>query len=120
MSIVRIVSLAALGPDSDLTYAMNHVGWWSILENSFGVINCCLPVLQPVLGKLVGANGWTSRNRSTNGYNRSYESKSIQVVTEREVVLSRNGTDDGIPLHSVEPRDYQYTADVRMSPQGHR
>jgi len=35
----------------DISYQLAKIGYWSILEPALGIINCCLPVLAPVLSK---------------------------------------------------------------------
>jgi len=50
------------------------VAYWSTLEPALGVINCCLPVLQPVLSKLRGTTFGT-KGRSKLSYGRSVMSK---------------------------------------------
>ena len=47
----------------DLSYTSVGGDYWSILEPSLGIVNACLPTMQPVLRKLF-KNKYTSWNRS--------------------------------------------------------
>ncbi|MCJ1438914.1 hypothetical protein MMC27_008304 [Xylographa pallens] len=73
ISVVRIVALATWD-FSDFSYGLGKVAYWSTLEPALGVINCCLPVLQPVLSKLRGTTFGT-KGRSKLSYGRSVMSK---------------------------------------------
>ncbi|MCJ1285448.1 hypothetical protein MMC26_004788 [Xylographa opegraphella] len=73
ISVVRIVALATWD-FSDFSYGLGKVAYWSTLEPALGVINCCLPVLQPVLSKLRGTSFGT-KGRSKLSYGRSVTSK---------------------------------------------
>jgi hypothetical protein len=87
-----------------LTYEMAHIGWWAMLEGSLGVINCNLPVLQPVVSKLFGSSATKTRNtrtpntRSHGTWNQSYISNPIKATTEHHVVYPKSHYDDGMSL----------------------
>ena len=59
ISSLRIVALATRINDADLPYTFAYVAYWSILEPTLGNINCCLPVLQPVMSKLTSSRLWS-------------------------------------------------------------
>jgi hypothetical protein len=73
ISIIRIVTIKRLDLNSDVTYdiVLNNIS--TSLEPTLGVINACLPVLQPVVSKFSGSmfflwskrtlGGGTSRGR---------------------------------------------------------
>ena len=61
--------------DFDPQDASGHLGpitFWSILEPLLGLINCCLPVIQPAISKVSGHRVWSapnSRPDKDRGYN---------------------------------------------------
>lgn len=58
ISTIRVVTLASWNFD-DLSWVMGRVAYTSMLEPTLGIINCCLPVLQPVLSKITSPRLWT-------------------------------------------------------------
>ena len=44
---------------AEISSGLGQVALWSVLEPLLGLINCCLPVLQPVVSKLSGERLWT-------------------------------------------------------------
>lgn len=73
ISIVRIVAIKELDLSSDVTYDLVLDDVTTALEPTLGVINACLPILQPVVSKFSGStmlvwskwrsSGGTSRER---------------------------------------------------------
>lgn len=65
ISILRLVDLARLDLN-DLTYNLAKVAVWTGLEPMLGIINACLPVIQPVVKRVLESNVFSrsSRNRS--------------------------------------------------------
>ncbi|MCJ1248191.1 hypothetical protein MMC30_005408 [Trapelia coarctata] len=53
ISVIRVVTLAQINT-TDFSYRLGQIGYWSVLEPTLGIISCCLPVLPPVLSKLLG------------------------------------------------------------------
>ena len=60
ISTIRVISLA-VWDFSDFSYGLGRVAIWSVLEPTLGIINCCLPILQPALAKFTRSSIWTSR-----------------------------------------------------------
>jgi hypothetical protein len=69
----------------DFTYEIGQIAYWSILEPGLGVINCCLPVLQPVLGKLTGSCIWNTRKDSKQSADSGGSSFGRAKITDSEV-----------------------------------
>jgi hypothetical protein len=51
----------------DLSYSGAALARWSVLEPTLGVVNACLPVMRPVLQKLLGSSRfeWTKASRGS-------------------------------------------------------
>lgn len=77
ISILRLNELARLDLN-DLTYNLAKVAVWTGLEPMLGVINACLPVIQPVVKKILESNIFSrsSRNRNNSKVWMSGSSKS--------------------------------------------
>jgi hypothetical protein len=71
----------------DLTYELGQIAYWNILEPGLGVVNCCLPVLQPVLGKLTGSRIWSGQDDSNPSA--SSTSSSFGKAKTRDLEASR-------------------------------
>ena len=71
ISVIRIVSIKQLDLDSDLSYDAVLDSVTSALEPTLGVVNACLPILQPVASKLSDGTmlAW-SKLRSSGGTSR--------------------------------------------------
>ena len=73
ISVVRVVAISRLSLTSDVTYNEVLDNTCTSLEPTLGVINACLPILQPVISKFSGStmliwskwksSGGTSRER---------------------------------------------------------
>lgn len=63
ISAFRIKSIADLD-FMDFTYSLINDGIWSALEPLLGIVNACLPILQPVIAK-VGETSLFSRSRGS-------------------------------------------------------
>ena len=63
ISAFRIKSIADLD-FTDFTYSLINDGIWSALEPLLGIVNACLPILQPVIAK-VGETSLFSRSRGS-------------------------------------------------------
>ena len=55
ISIIRVVSIKRLSLSADVTYHLVLDNICSSLEPTLGVMNACLPVLQPVISKFSGS-----------------------------------------------------------------
>lgn len=55
---VRIKVILEFDP-RDASYGLGPITFWSILEPLLGVINCCLPVIQPAISALTGQRLWS-------------------------------------------------------------
>ena len=64
ITIFRIVSVAHLDL-LDLSYTAVDDAIWSILEPCLGIVNACLPVLQPALAKVFSSKAFAWTRRST-------------------------------------------------------
>lgn len=62
----RIYAIARLDL-SDFSYSMVSANIWSTLEPCLGIVNACLPILQPALARTVGLSNfeWTHRSALT-------------------------------------------------------
>lgn len=71
ISVVRIIAIKQVGSKTDVTYESVLDNICTALEPTLGVINACLPILQPVLSKLSGNTklAW-SKLTSTKGPSR--------------------------------------------------
>ena len=59
-TIMRIIALIQL--DADISYSIVSAKIWSSLEPCLGIVNACLPVLQPAVAKFSStAFEWTRR-----------------------------------------------------------
>ena len=63
ITILRITSLKNLN-FADFTYAVEPVAIWSVLEPTLGIISACLPIIQPIVRKLVNSRAfaWTKES----------------------------------------------------------
>ena len=61
---------------ADITYTGHYAAFWSIVEPAVALINCCVPLMRPLL-KLVSPGGlWSSRRDSDQLRGESQESGS--------------------------------------------
>ncbi len=72
ISVIRIVAIKRLNVKGDVTYDGLLDDICTALEPTLGVINACLPILQPVVSKISGSTSlaW-SRLRSSGGTSRA-------------------------------------------------
>lgn len=127
---------------NDLTYNLAKVAVWTGLEPMLGVINACLPVIQPVVKKVIESNLFSrsSRNRTNskvwmsgsskagkksntgdNSFRRLEENsypltEGIGTLTEISGPQSQSfSTSDDIEAQNVEkpPRSHSTTINVR-------
>ena len=63
MSTLRILSLS-VWQTSDFTYGMRQIAYWSLLEPTLGIINCCLPIMGPIISAATSSKLWTRGNPS--------------------------------------------------------
>jgi hypothetical protein len=61
---MRLVELARLDLD-DITYNLAKVALWTGMEPMFGVVNACLPVIQPVIKTVLESNIFSRWSRSS-------------------------------------------------------
>jgi hypothetical protein len=79
-----------------------------MLEGSLGVINCNLPVLQPIVSKLFGSSATKARNTRAHNtwshrtWNQSYVSDPMKVTTKYNVVYPKSHYDDAMPLQVMQ------------------
>ena len=73
ISIVRIVATKRLSLNADVTYDNVTDDITTALEPTLGVINACLPVLQPVLSKLSGTTSLVWSKWRASGAGTSHE-----------------------------------------------
>lgn len=66
VTILRIVAVKQLKL-TDLSYSAVNDGIWSELEPCLGIVNACLPVLQPALAEILTFNVLTWTTKSTRG-----------------------------------------------------
>jgi hypothetical protein len=75
ISIIRITVLLNID-FTDLTYAGHYAAFWSIVEPAVAIINCCVPLMRPLL-KMVHPGGlWSSRKDSVEARRESEEGRS--------------------------------------------
>jgi hypothetical protein len=76
ITILRLVELARFDL-ANLTYELSKVALWTGLEPMLGIINACLPVIQPVLKKVVESKIFSrsSRGAKSSKYWNSSSSK---------------------------------------------
>nr|ANM86380.1 hypothetical protein [Cladonia uncialis subsp. uncialis]AUW31253.1 hypothetical protein [Cladonia uncialis subsp. uncialis] len=63
VSTIRILSLS-VWQTSDFTYGMRQIAYWSLLEPTLGIINCCLPIMGPIISAATSSKLWTRGNPS--------------------------------------------------------
>lgn len=112
ISIIRLVAIKRLNLNSDVTYDIVLDDICTSLEPTLGIINACLPVLQPVLSKLSGStifswSKWKSSRRTSRGW---LGSKKTPIELSNE---SKSGK-----FHRL-PADLYPLTDVTATAQSH-
>ncbi|KAA6409428.1 MAG: integral membrane [Lasallia pustulata] len=90
ITVLRIIYVKNLNFDDDITYSVALVSLLSALEPTLGVINACLPVIQPVLHRIyssLSACGISLRSRAKS-------QKGILWSGSK----ARGSTDDNVPI----------------------
>ena len=88
--------------DFDPLDASGHLGpitFWSIMEPLLGLINCCLPVIQPAISKLTGQRLWSISGSRPDQDGRYKWSRSLSSNGQRNGRFSR--LDNMYPLNTV-------------------
>ena len=102
-SALRIVAVVRLDP-LDFTYSSVPDIIYGGLEVQLGIINACLPMLQPLVSKAVGANSklgpYISRVFRTRESYRSYSNKKFNPSAESTPKKFHRLGDDSILLES--------------------
>jgi len=123
MSALRIESVLAL-QDTDFTYTVVPDLIYGGLEVELGIINACLPIMQPVFNKHFGADGIfsrlrskiTSSNKSESGRNwPSYSDKNANSLPKHRPQRIR---DDVYALYPTTTTSYA-DVDLEQSYAGH-
>ena len=57
--------------ENDITWSNEPPGLWTFIEPALSIINTCLPVLQPVLDKIIRSLGVKRNSPSTKSWNES-------------------------------------------------
>lgn len=96
----------------DITYSITPMALWTGLEPTLGVINACLPVIQPVVQTVLNSSLFS---RSASGSRSSKTSKlwslSNSSKARRRKDLSGGGGDEGT-FHRVDDPSYPLTENV--------
>jgi len=82
----------------DFHYTYADLGMWSIVEAQVGIINACLPVMQPVLRKI--ARTQVCRRLMPSTWIRSSSDRSDTAV-DANISVRDNTMDKMYPLDSV-------------------
>ncbi|KAF3004320.1 hypothetical protein E8E13_009303 [Curvularia kusanoi] len=81
VSIIRITVLLNVN-FSDLPYTMHDAAFWSVVEPAVAIINCCIPLLRPLLRAISPGGVWSSIKGSIHIRGESQEDRSrIQKKT---------------------------------------
>jgi hypothetical protein len=94
--------------EAKATYDYASVGVLSILEPLLGIINCSLPLLRPVLQKIIGM---FSRANASNSEHSSRPSILYSIGTKR----MRRKTDDPYQLDTFNTLNGDYSTEVGKS-----
>lgn len=81
-SIVRIHYMTYLHDSMDVTWIMGDVFVWSSVEPCIGIVCACLPTLQPLFRRALGAV-WTTATRSSNNNSKGLTSSNMQSSKKR-------------------------------------
>lgn len=120
LSAVRIHAIATLDY-LDFSYSVVPDGVYSVLEPYLGVINACLPLLQPIVNRIATTRFWTSLRGTSRGAvtseDESGNPKTIGSKGKHERfrhldVESTTSKDDQYPLTSVTGLEQVNTAKV--------
>ncbi|OSS43564.1 hypothetical protein B5807_11729 [Epicoccum nigrum] len=94
ISIIRITVLLNID-FTDLTYTGHYAAFWSIVEPAVAIINCCVPMMRPLL-KMVSPGGlWSSRKDSVEVRRESEEGR-LRIRRKGSIQL------DEYPLTRIE------------------
>lgn len=63
MSTLRIPFLK-IWQTSNFTYGKRQIAYWSLLESTLGIIDCCLPITDPIISAATFSELWTRSNPS--------------------------------------------------------
>ena len=75
ISIIRITVL--LNMDfADVPYTGHYAAFWSVVEPAVAIINCCVPLMRPLLRLISPDELWSSRKDSAQTRGESLESRS--------------------------------------------
>ena len=85
----------------DFTYGSARIGYFTLLEPTLGIINCCLPVLPPVYNKLASSRflGWGSKSQGSCASNNN--KGSFTQCTDLETGHSKCLDEFGCPLKNM-------------------
>ncbi|MCJ1287042.1 hypothetical protein MMC26_006389 [Xylographa opegraphella] len=123
---LRIQALSEVDP-KDPTYTTGHIGVYSVLEPTLGLINACLPVLQPVINHLSNGTKWTrglsafskgSEGHSRFGHNRPFD----KLANENDTLPLRDVETGNLPSTTVytgSGSTHSDMGDVKLEEPGH-
>ena len=118
---IRAIQYADL---SDITYAGPSLGYWTVLEPTLGIVNCCLPIMQPSMNTTLRSRAFTwavpSQDRVLIYQNSNHESRGKSTRTNRVInggnsSSSRQGwqgidhsqTEDAYPMISASDKRFE-------------
>lgn len=84
----------------DTSYGLGPAVFWSNLEPLLGLINCCLPVIQPAIGMIMGKQLW------------SKESKHGPNIPYKRNGSSNRKSNKHRPMGRLDPTSYFATSDT--------
>ena len=110
ISAIRVVSLARWD-FSDISWGMWKVAVWSTLEPTLGIINCCLPVLNPVAETVHSSAMWAKcigKKSSTPQGRTSHHKALYRDGGENDVETGRfkRLADHSFPLENISGTTY--------------
>jgi hypothetical protein len=85
-SLYRIITITRLVQTTDISWAKSDVFIWSSVEPSVGIISGCLPILRPLLSKIL--DPWhklvPSSNKSSSGSKgwRQYPLNNVETISK--------------------------------------
>ncbi|KAL8715376.1 MAG: hypothetical protein Q9220_000709 [cf. Caloplaca sp. 1 TL-2023] len=101
ITILRIVSVHNLDLN-DLSYTAVEDGIWSDLEPCLGIVNACLPVLQPAVAQMSGFRVFNWTHKGT---------RDSATVSPRQWLGAASSPTKGIKSHDRDVRHFQELGD---------
>ncbi|CAI6039114.1 unnamed protein product [Clonostachys chloroleuca] len=102
ISMLRVISVAQWDLD-DVTYATTNVSIYSVLEPCLGVVNACLPTIQPAMKRIFGdvVASWSSHDSQgtpiDTKISRNRERQNAQYIRDHNF----RRLEDDIPLTTI-------------------